>query len=144
MLALSEVNDDVFSGGLLGEGLAIRPEEGVLRAPFSGTVMMFLPSCHAVGLQSDSGVELLIHIGIDTVNLNGQHFSSTLKVGDRVETGQALIRFDIPAIEQAGYDLITPVIVVNGDGQHALRLTAAAQVDYGEPLMVQSAKEAQV
>ena len=105
---------------------------------------MFLPSCHAVGLQSDSGLELLIHIGIDTVNLNGQHFSSTLKVGDRVEAGQALIRFDIPAIEQAGYDLITPVIVVNGDAQRALRLTAAVQVDYGEPLMVQSAKEAQV
>lgn len=143
VVALSEVNDDVFSGGLLGEGLAICPEEGVLRAPFSGTVMMFLPSCHAVGLRSDSGLELLIHIGIDTVNLNGQHFSSTLKVGDRVESGQALIRFDIPAIEQAGYDLITPVIVVNGDEQHALRLTAAAQVDYGEPLMVQSAKEAQ-
>ncbi|MEK0207612.1 beta-glucoside-specific PTS transporter subunit IIABC [Klebsiella michiganensis] len=144
VVALSDVNDDVFSGGLLGEGLAIRPEEGVLRAPFSGTVMMFLPSCHAVGLQSDSGLELLIHIGIDTVNLNGQHFSSTLKVGDRVEAGQTLIRFDIPAIEQAGYDLITPVIVVNGDAQRALRLTAAAQVDYGEPLMVQSAKEAQV
>ncbi|WP_109241147.1 beta-glucoside-specific PTS transporter subunit IIABC [Klebsiella michiganensis] len=144
VVALSDVNDDVFSGGLLGEGLAIRPEEGVLRAPFSGTVMMFLPSCHAVGLQSDSGLELLIHIGIDTVNLNGQHFSSTLKVGDRVEAGQALIRFDIPAIEQAGYDLITPVIVVNCDAQRALRLTAAAQVDYGEPLMVQSAKEAQV
>ncbi|MCP6553528.1 PTS glucose transporter subunit IIA, partial [Klebsiella pneumoniae] len=82
VVALSEVNDDVFSGGLLGEGVAIRPQEGVLRAPFSGKVMMFLPSCHAVGLQSDSGLELLIHIGIDTVNLNGQHFSSALKVGD--------------------------------------------------------------
>ena len=143
VVALSEVNDDVFSGGLLGEGVAIRPQEGVLRAPFSGKVMMFLPSCHAVGLQSDSGLELLIHIGIDTVNLNGQHFSSALKVGDSVEAGQALIRFDISAIEQAGYDLITPVIVVNGDERHSLRLTAAAQVDYGEPLMVQSAKEAQ-
>uniref|UniRef100_A0A182SYY8 PTS EIIA type-1 domain-containing protein n=1 Tax=Anopheles maculatus TaxID=74869 RepID=A0A182SYY8_9DIPT len=88
VVALSEVNDDVFSGGLLGEGVAILPHEGVLRAPFSGTVMMFLPSCHAVGLQSDSGLELLIHIGIDTVNLNGQHFSSALKVGDRVEAGQ--------------------------------------------------------
>lgn len=104
---------------------------------------MFLPSCHAVGLQSDSGVELLIHIGIDTVNLNGQHFSSSLKVGDRVEVGQVLIRFDIPAIEQAGYDLITPVIVVNGDGQYALHFTDAARVDYGETLMVQSVKEAQ-
>lgn len=143
VVALNEVNDDVFSGGLLGEGVAIRPQEGVLRAPFNGTVMMFLPSCHAVGLQSESGLELLIHIGIDTVNLNGQHFHSSLKVGDEVKTGQELIRFDIPAIEQAGYDLITPVIVVNGDDQHSLRLTATGQVDSGEQLMVQAAKETQ-
>lgn len=143
VVALNEVNDDVFSGGLLGEGVAIRPQEGVLRAPFNGTVMMFLPSCHAVGLQSESGLELLIHIGIDTVNLNGQHFHSSLKVGDEVKAGQELIRFDIPAIEQAGYDLITPVIVVNGDDQHSLRLTATGQVDSGEQLMVQAAKETQ-
>lgn len=74
VVTLSEVNDDVFSGGLLGQGLAIRPQEGVLKAPFDGKVMMFLPSCHAVGLQDANGLELLIHIGIDTVNLNGQHF----------------------------------------------------------------------
>jgi len=143
VVALSDVNDDVFSGGLLGEGVAIRPQEGVLRAPFNGTVMMFLPSCHAVGLQSESGLELLIHIGIDTVNLNGQHFSSSLKLGDEVKAGQALIHFNIAAIEQAGYDLITPVIVINGDDRHSLHLTAAAQVDYGDRLMVQTAKENQ-
>ncbi|SFN23671.1 PTS system beta-glucoside-specific IIA component, Glc family /PTS system beta-glucoside-specific IIB component, Glc family /PTS system beta-glucoside-specific IIC component, Glc family [Izhakiella capsodis] len=141
VVALSEVNDDVFSGGLLGEGVAIRPQEGILRAPFSGTVVMFLPSCHAVGLRSDRGLELLIHIGIDTVNLNGQYFSSALKVGDKVDAGQPLIRFDMAAIEQAGYDLITPVIVIDDDKQHMLHLTAAVQVDYGERLMVQSAKE---
>ncbi|WP_035338867.1 MULTISPECIES: beta-glucoside-specific PTS transporter subunit IIABC [Dickeya] len=142
VVTLSEVNDDVFSSGLLGQGVAIRPQEGVLRAPFNGTVVIFLPSCHAVGLRSDSGLELLIHIGIDTVNLNGQHFRSSLKLGDEVKTGQALIHFDIAAIEQAGYDLITPVIVVNDDKSQALRITAAAQVDYGDVLMGQSVKEA--
>lgn len=143
VVALSEVNDDVFSGGLLGEGLAIRPQDGVLRAPFNGTVMMFLPSCHAVGLQSECGLELLIHIGIDTVNLNGQHFHSSLHVGDKVTVGEALIQFDIAAIEQAGYDVITPVIVINGDEAHSLRLTHAAAVDYGDLLMARSAKETQ-
>jgi PTS system beta-glucosides-specific IIC component len=141
VVALSEVNDDVFSGGLLGQGVAIRPQEGCLKAPFNGTVMMFLPSCHAVGLQSESGLELLIHIGIDTVNLNGQHFSSSLKLGDEVKTGDELIRFDIAAIERAGYDLITPVIVVNDDKQHPLWTTGAPQVDYGDALMTQAAEE---
>lgn len=143
VVPLSEVNDDVFASGLLGQGVAIRPQEGCLKAPFNGKVMMFLPSCHAVGLQHESGLELLVHIGIDTVNLNGQHFSSSLKVGDVVEAGQELIRFDIAAIERAGYDMITPVVVVNGDEQSQLSVTAAAQVNYGEPLMVQSTKEAQ-
>lgn len=143
VVPLSEVNDDVFASGLLGQGVAIRPQEGCLKAPFNAKVMMFLPSCHAVGLQSESGLELLVHIGIDTVNLNGQHFSSSLKVGDVVEAGQELIRFDIAAIERAGYDVITPVVVVNGDEHCQLSITAAAQVNYGESLMVQSAKEAQ-
>ncbi|ROS13633.1 PTS system beta-glucoside-specific IIA component (Glc family) /PTS system beta-glucoside-specific IIB component (Glc family) /PTS system beta-glucoside-specific IIC component (Glc family) [Raoultella sp. BIGb0399] len=143
VVPLSDVNDDVFASGLLGQGVAIRPQEGCLKAPFNGKVMMFLPSCHAVGLQSESGLELLVHIGIDTVNLNGQHFSSSLKVGDVVEAGQELIRFDIAAIERAGYDVITPVVVVNGDEHCQLSVTAATQVNYGESLMVQSAKEAQ-
>lgn len=138
VVTLSEVNDDVFSGGLLGEGIAVRPKEGVLKAPFDGKVMMFLPSCHAVGLQDANGLELLIHIGIDTVNLNGQHFSSSLKVGDEVKAGETLITFDIAAIEQAGYDLITPVVVVNGDDDATLRMTTATSVTFGDELMVKS------
>ena len=138
VVTLSEVNDDVFSGGLLGEGIAVRPKEGVLKAPFDGKVMMFLPSCHAVGLQDANGLELLIHIGIDTVNLNGQHFRSSLKVGDEVKAGETLITFDIAAIEQAGYDLITPVVVVNGDDDATLRMTTATSVTFGDELMVKS------
>lgn len=138
VVTLTEVNDDVFSGGLLGQGVAIHPQEGILKAPFDGKVMMFLPSCHAVGLQDANGLELLIHIGIDTVNLNGQHFSSSLKVGDDVKAGDTLITFDIAAIKDAGYDLITPVVVVNGDDDATLRMTAASSVTFGDELMVQS------
>lgn len=138
VVTLSDVNDDVFSGGLLGQGVAIYPQEGVLKAPFDGKVMIFLPSCHAVGLQDANGLELLIHIGIDTVNLNGQHFQSSLKVGDEVKAGETLITFDIAAIKAAGYDLITPVVVVNGDDDATLRMTTASSVTFGDELMVQS------
>ena len=144
VVTLAEVNDDVFSGGLLGQGVAIRPQEGVLKAPFDGKVMMFLPSCHAVGLQDSNGLELLIHIGIDTVNLNGQHFSSTLKVGDEVKAGDTLITFDIAAIESAGYDLITPVVVVNADEHATLQMTTASSVTFGDELMVQSTSGSRV
>ncbi|WP_300000257.1 beta-glucoside-specific PTS transporter subunit IIABC [uncultured Cedecea sp.] len=140
VVKLSEVNDDVFSGGLLGQGVAIYPREGILKAPFDGKVMMFLPSCHAVGLQDKNGLELLIHIGIDTVNLNGQHFRSSLKVGDEVKAGETLIEFDIPAIEAAGYDLITPVILV-GDEDAALRITSATAATFGDVLMTKSHQE---
>ena len=140
VVKLSEVNDDVFSGGLLGQGVAIYPREGILKAPFDGKVMMFLPSCHAVGLQDKNGLELLIHIGIDTVNLNGQHFSSSLKVGDEVKAGDTLIEFDIAAIEAAGYDLITPVIVV-GDEEAVLGMTSATSVTFGDVLIVKSTQE---
>ncbi|MBM3070416.1 beta-glucoside-specific PTS transporter subunit IIABC [Lelliottia sp. RWM.1] len=138
VVTLSQVNDDVFSGGLLGKGIAIRPQEGILKAPFDGKVMMFLPSCHAVGLQDEKGMELLIHIGIDTVNLNGQHFTSSLKVGDDVKAGDTLIEFDIAAIERAGYDLITPIVVVNGEDDATLRITSATSVTFGDELMVQT------
>ncbi|WP_416414679.1 beta-glucoside-specific PTS transporter subunit IIABC [Pantoea sp. App145] len=140
MVALSEVNDDVFSNGLLGQGVAIRPQEGVLRAPVSGTVMTFLPSCHAVGLMSQDGMEVLVHIGLDTVALGGQHFSSSLQVGDEVQAGDELVRFDMQAIAAAGYDLITPVVVINSD-EFAITIAADAPVDFGQPIMELNLRE---
>lgn len=141
--ALSEINDDVFSGGLLGHGIAIRPTVGVLKAPFDGKVSMFLPSRHAVGLQDKFGLELLIHIGIDTVNLGGRHFRSTLKEGDEVKAGETLIAFDIAAIEAEGFDLITPVVAINEQQDAMLQMTSATSVNFGDTLMVQPAKEIQ-
>lgn len=135
LVALAQVNDDVFSQGLLGQGVAIRPQEGVLRAPLTGEVVTFLPSMHAVGIKGDNGVELLVHIGIDTVNLAGQHFTSDLKVGDRVQVGDELVRFDLAAIVGLGYDITTPVLVVNSEAFPELNCRQPGAVDFGQPII---------
>ncbi|EPC4485914.1 beta-glucoside-specific PTS transporter subunit IIABC [Serratia liquefaciens] len=135
LVALAQVNDDVFSQGLLGQGVAIRPQEGVLRAPLTGEVVTFLPSMHAVGIKGDNGVELLVHIGIDTVNLAGQHFTSELKVGDRVQVGDELVRFDLAAIVGLGYDITTPVLVVNSEALPQLNCRQPGAVDFGQPII---------
>lgn len=135
LVALEQVNDDVFSQGLLGQGVAIRPQEGVLRAPLTGEVVTFLPSKHAVGIKGDNGVELLVHIGIDTVNLAGQHFTSGLKIGDRVKVGDELVRFDLAAIAGLGYDLTTPVLVVNSEDFPQLSCRQPGAVGFGQPII---------
>lgn len=135
LVALAQVNDDVFSQGLLGQGVAIRPQEGVLRAPLTGEVVTFLPSMHAVGIKGDNDVELLVHIGIDTVNLAGQHFTSELKVGDRVQVGDELVRFDLAAIVGLGYDITTPVLVVNSEAFPQLNCRQPGAVDFGQPII---------
>ncbi|CAI2421431.1 beta-glucoside-specific PTS transporter subunit IIABC [Serratia liquefaciens] len=135
LVALEQVNDDVFSQGLLGQGVAIRPQEGVLRAPLAGEVVTFLPSMHAVGIKGDNGVELLVHIGIDTVNLAGQYFTSDLKIGDRVQVGDELVRFDLHAIIGLGYDITTPVLVVNSEVFPQLNCRQPGAVDFGQPII---------
>lgn len=115
LVALSDINDDVFSQGLLGQGVAIIPDSGEVLAPVSGEIITFLESKHAVGIRADSGLELLIHVGLDTVNLNGKHFTGHIKPGDRVTAGDRLISFDLHEITRLGYDPITPVVIINSD-----------------------------
>jgi PTS system beta-glucosides-specific IIC component len=135
-VTLDQVNDDVFSQGLLGQGMAIIPSEGVLRAPLDGEIVTFLPSKHAVGIKGDNGAELLLHIGIDTVNMGGQHFDSGLQVGDRVKVGDELVRFDIGAIAALGFDLTTPVLIVNSEAFQVQVLPKPHGVHAGETIMV--------
>lgn len=113
IISLEQVEDAVFSSGAMGKGLAIVPDEGVVYAPFDGEVVTVYPSKHAIGLRSDTGVEILVHIGLDTVQLNGQYFEALVESGQSIRVGDPLIRFDIEQIKQAGYDIITPVIVTN-------------------------------
>lgn len=111
--SLSEAVDPVFAQGVMGQGVLIEPSEGELVAPVSGTISVLFPSKHAVGLVTDEGVEMLMHIGMDTVNLDGKGFTAHVSQGDKVAAGDALISFDIAAIKAAGYPVETPVIVTN-------------------------------
>lgn len=113
VVALDTVRDEVFSSGAMGKGVAIMPSEGVVYAPFDGEVITIFQSKHAIGLRSDSGVEVLVHVGLDTVQLEGQHFEAHVENGQRVKAGDVLVTFDLEAITKAGYDTITPVIVTN-------------------------------
>ncbi|QPZ43092.1 PTS glucose transporter subunit IIA [Bacillus halotolerans] len=113
--ALSEVNDGVFSAGIMGKGFAIEPEEGEVVSPVYGSVTTVFKTKHAIGVTSDQGAEILIHIGLDTVKLEGQWFTSHVKEGDKVAPGDPLVSFDLEQIKAAGYDVITPVIVTNTD-----------------------------
>ena len=113
VLPLSEVKDAAFATGLLGTGLAIIPEEGKVYAPADGEITTLFPTNHALGLTTEAGIELLIHVGMDTVNLKGKYFNPLVKQGQGIKKGQLLMTFDMTAIQEAGYVLQTPVIVTN-------------------------------
>ncbi|MFB1050654.1 beta-glucoside-specific PTS transporter subunit IIABC [Paraliobacillus sp. JSM ZJ581] len=113
LIALEKVNDPTFSEKIMGDGIAVIPQKGDILAPFSGTVSAVFPTNHAIGLTSDSGIELLIHIGINTVELNGEYFESFVQTGDTIKKGQKLINVETKKIQEAGYDITTPVIVTN-------------------------------
>lgn len=113
--ALSEVNDKTFSEGILGQGVAILPSEGKLYAPCDGTVSSLFETKHAIGITSNDGVEMLVHIGLETVTLGGKYFNAKVDTDDTIKKGDLLIEFDLDAIKKEGFDTITPVLVVNAD-----------------------------
>lgn len=113
VVALSEVNDEVFSSGMIGEGFGIIPTSGELIAPEDGEITMLFETNHAIGLKTHNGAELLFHIGLDTVQLEGKHFTPYVKAGDQVKQGQPLIQFDLDAIKAAGFDPIVICVVTN-------------------------------
>ncbi|RKD34182.1 PTS sugar transporter subunit IIA [Thermohalobacter berrensis] len=115
VVELSEVPDEVFSQKLAGDGVAIKPENNVVHAPVDGEITQIFPTKHAVGITSKQGVEILIHIGIDTVNMQGEGFTAFVEKGDKVKAGDKLIEFDTAKIEEKAKSTITPVIVTNGD-----------------------------
>lgn len=110
---MSEVNDPTFSQEILGKGVAVIPSEGRVVAPASGEVLVMFETKHAVSIRTEEGAELIIHIGLDTVNLRGEHFTAHVAQGDHVKAGDLLVEFDIEAIKGAGYDVITPIVVCN-------------------------------
>lgn len=135
VISLNEVEDTAFSTGLLGKGVAILPIEGKVYAPTDGVVTTLFPSYHALGLTTDQGVELLIHIGMDTVNLRGENFAPKIKQGERVTKGQLLLEFDIEALKDAGYSVVTPIVVSNAKQYLEVIGTDKEYVDGNEHLL---------
>ncbi|KJK31274.1 beta-glucoside-specific PTS transporter subunit IIABC [Paenibacillus polymyxa] len=132
---LSEVTDEAFSTGALGKGIAIEPSEGKVVSPVDGVLTSLFSSGHAIGITSDQGVEILIHVGKDTVKLKGKHFYPKVKQGEAVKKGQLLMEFDLEAIQEAGYVLTTPVIVANTASYLDVIETEKKTIGYKEDLL---------
>ena len=131
---LSEVEDKIFSSGMLGPGLAIAPDSGPVVSPVDGEVLVAFETGHAYGIRAASGVELLIHVGMDTVNLKGEHFTPRVKQHDKVRRGQTLVEVDWKAIEAAGYKTVTPVVVSNAPAFGPLTDEHTGEVERGDDL----------
>jgi glucose-specific phosphotransferase system IIA component len=135
VIALSKVPDPAFSSEAMGKGIAIEPVTGRVVSPVNGKVSVAFKTKHAIGLVSDSGAEILIHVGIDTVQLDGKHFTSHIKQGDTVKAGDLLVEFDIDKIKDAGYQVTTPIIVTNTSNYAEIIPTTKETVNEQEALI---------
>lgn len=123
---LSKVPDEVFASKMLGDGLAIEPAKGTLYSPCYGEVIQVFPTKHAVGIRTKEGIEILLHIGVDTVTMNGQGFESLVNAGDNVYEGQSLVNFDIELIGRLAKSTVTPLLITNMD------IVDSVEFNYGE------------
>lgn len=127
-IPMSEVKDETFAAEVLGKGIAIIPKKGEVTAPCDAVVETVFATRHAIGLKADNGVEILIHVGINTVELGGKFYTSHVKEGDRVKTGQVMLTFDMEKIKEAGYDVTTPMIITNSDDYQEIRILKTGNV----------------
>ncbi|MCP3738887.1 PTS sugar transporter subunit IIA [Rossellomorea sp. BNER] len=141
LLSLDEVPDPVFSQKMMGDGLAIEPTDGKVVSPIEGEVMQVFPTKHAVGLKSKNGAEVLIHIGLETVSMDGKGFEAHVSEGSKVRIGDPLITFDIELVKEKAKSTITPVIITNGDDLGTLEKNQEETVSAGQSkIMTVSAK----
>ncbi|MBN9375507.1 MAG: PTS glucose transporter subunit IIA [Cellulomonas sp.] len=134
VLALHEVADAAFASGVLGPGAAVEPSDGQVVSPVTGTVVSAMP--HAYGLRSDTGVEVLVHVGIDTVALGGEHFTPQVHQGQHVTAGAALVDLDLAAVAAAGYPTTVILVVTNSAEHGAVEPCADGTVEAGQPLVL--------
>lgn len=132
---LSEVNDPTFSQEILGKGVAIIPAKGRVVAPADGVLTVMFETKHAVSITTQGGAEIIVHVGLDTVNLNGEHYTAYKKQGDKVKAGELLLEFDMAAIKEAGYEVITPVIICNTPNYPDMVCHTGMQVKELEPII---------
>ncbi len=135
ILPLDQVKDETFAQKILGDGVAVIPSEGKVFAPADGSISALMDSYHAIGISCDNGVELLIHVGMDTVELKGKHFTPHVKMGDRVTKGTLLLEFDIEQIKNAGYEVTTPVIIANTEEYSKIVCEGTGKITSGAELI---------
>ena len=133
---LSEVNDPTFAEEMLGKGVAVIPAEGRICAPADGKIDMVFDTLHAVSMVTDYGAEVLIHVGLDTVKMNGEGFKGHVKSGDHVKKGDLLLELDLEKVKAAGYDTITPMIVCNTPDSASVEALAGKEVAVGDDVAV--------
>jgi PTS system sucrose-specific IIC component len=134
-IPLAEVKDPTFAAEILGKGGAVVPAEGKIYAPCDGTVEAIFDTFHAIGLKSNEDVEILIHVGLDTVKLEGRHFTPYVKTGDKVEKGTLLLEFDQEAIKKEGYDITTPIIISNTMDYQSVEAVTGKDMNPGDMLI---------
>lgn len=136
VVPLAQVPDEAFAGKYMGEGIAIEPTEGVLTAPFDGTVAHLIDTHHAVIVEHASGLQLLLHIGINTVGLKGTGFRAKVAIGDSFTAGQPLIEFDLEAVKAAGYPVVTPVVIANQETVESFEIPGSGDVAGGQSILI--------
>lgn len=134
IVSLEQVEDPVFATKVLGDGIAINPLEGKVFSPINGVIETIFPTKHAMGIKLDNGIEILIHIGINTVELNGEFFKSYIENGSKVDVGDLLVEFDIDGIQEKGYSITTPIIITNMENFSQIKHIANDNIEVGEDL----------
>lgn len=134
-VAISEVSDPTFGQEILGKGVAIIPSVGRVVSPVDGTVEMVFDTKHAISIVSDSGIQILIHVGLDTVSLKGAPFKAYVEAGQKVKTGDLMLEFDIAAIQAAGLETITPIVICNTEDYKEIKASVDKDVVTGDTVL---------
>ena len=134
-IPMDEVNDQTFAQELLGPGIAIVPSNGTVVSPINGTIATVMDTIHAVCIQGEDGLELIVHAGLDTVELNGKYYQTYKEIGDQVKAGDVLLEFDLEEITKAGYDVTTPIVITNLGDYKITKCLTGQQVKAGEEVI---------
>ena len=134
-IQMDEVNDQTFAQELLGPGIAIVPSNGTVVSPIDGTIATVMDTKHAVCIQGEDGLELIVHAGLDTVELNGKYYQTYKEIGDQVKAGDVLLEFDLEEIAKAGYDVTTPIVITNLGDYKITKCLTGQQVKAGEEVI---------
>lgn len=134
-IPIREVSDPTFADEILGKGMAIKPLDGKVYAPADGKISTLFPTGHAVGITASDGAEILVHVGLDTVSLKGQHFQAVVQADQEVKAGDLLLEADLEAISKAGYDTVIPIIICNSDEFSDIQCKTEGTVEAGEEVI---------